>query len=51
MPAEIADEFMYWRVVLERYVTLDAVDNLSIDDIELMCLAADAWHTAKPSKE
>jgi hypothetical protein len=39
---------MYWRVILEHYTTLDAADDLSIDDIELMCIAADAWHSAAP---
>lgn len=38
---------MLHRVVLERVVDLHHVDLCSIDDIDLMCLALDAWQDAE----
>lgn len=36
-----------YRLVLERYVTLDAIHTLSVDDVETMISAADAWGEAE----
>lgn len=36
-----------YRLVLERYVTLDAIHTLTIDDVEIMTSAADAWAEAE----
>lgn len=36
----------YYRVVLEHYATLGEVDDLSIDDIDEMCIMADAYAEA-----
>jgi hypothetical protein len=36
-----------YRLVLEHYVTLDKIDTLTIDDVEIMTSAADAWAEAE----
>ena len=36
-----------YRLVLERYITLPELDNLSIDDVLDMNAVADAWDAAK----
>lgn len=36
-----------YRLVLERYVSLADLDRLSLDDVDLMCLALDAWQDAE----
>ncbi len=38
------------RVVLEHYTTLDKVDELDIDEIDIMCIVADAWAAAAASE-
>lgn len=36
-----------YRLVLERYISLADLDNLSIDDVLNMNSVADAWDAAK----
>jgi hypothetical protein len=36
--------------VLERYETMSGLEQLSIDDVDLLCIAADAAHEAQREK-
>lgn len=42
----MAPDWPCYRAVLENYVRLDGLDSCSIDDIELMLIAAGAWEDA-----
>jgi hypothetical protein len=43
---DVAMAWPLYRLVLERYVTLDAIHTLTLDDVEIMNSAADAWAEA-----
>jgi len=44
---DIEDAWPAWRVVLEGKASLKDLDYLSIDDVDLCCLAIDAWQDAE----
>jgi len=35
-----------YRLVLERYATWAELERMSIDDVDLICVAADEWEDA-----
>lgn len=45
---ELEIEWGCFRVILEGHATLGEMDHLSIDDVQLMFFAMDAWNKARP---
>jgi len=49
VPAELEPLWPCYRLVLERLATQTEIDTtMSIDDVDRLCIALDAWRSAKP---
>lgn len=44
-------EWDCWRLVAEGWTTINGLDELTFDDVDIACIALDAWQDATPDPE